>query len=83
MLDRSGDGRLSGDELEGIRVWFDRDGDGVSDQREVVDLSTLKIESIATSGRQVRGTKHLTNRSGIRLESGIQLATWDWVPGSE
>ncbi|MFT5105635.1 MAG: hypothetical protein ACI9UA_001256 [Pseudoalteromonas tetraodonis] len=80
MLDRSGDGQLSGMELEGIRVWFDRDGDGFSDTGEVVDLNQLNIRSIRTAGTRNRKTNLWFNQRGISLNGGEALATWDWVP---
>jgi len=80
MLDQDGNKRLAGAELDGIRLWFDHDGDGVSDPGEVCDLSDLEIESIATSGRKLPGSSDWMSPEGVRLSSGETLASWDWVP---
>lgn len=77
MLDISGDGELSNAELNGIRVWFDRNSNGRSEPREVVDLSELDIEAIGLD------IEHLENgptcERGLRLTNGTELPTWDWI----
>ncbi|MCX6381981.1 MAG: hypothetical protein NT023_21315, partial [Armatimonadetes bacterium] len=42
-LDANGDGWLTGKELEGIAVWQDKNGNGVSDRGEVMPLSRLGV----------------------------------------
>jgi len=77
-LDDSRDGLLMGGELEGIRVWFDRNCDGKSRPDEVVPLAEAGIISISTqaSGKQ-SGCPMST--SGIILSDGRTLPTYDWV----
>ncbi|HEV7406232.1 MAG TPA: hypothetical protein VGO11_25010, partial [Chthoniobacteraceae bacterium] len=77
-LDDNGDGRLAGDELAGIRVWFDRNSDGVSTADEVVSLETLGITAIATSACAKDGLYPM-NPSGLVLRDGRTLPTWDWI----
>ena len=46
-LDDNADRALRGRELEGIRIWFDRDSDGVSDPGEVEDLAAHGVTGLA------------------------------------
>jgi hypothetical protein len=78
MLDRDGDGWVTGAELEGVRLWVDRDGDGVSTPDEVVDLSTLDIRALATSATGTLG-RHTLHAQGVRLGSGATLPLIDWI----
>lgn len=80
MLDSTGDGELSGIELEGIRAWFDRNSNGISEDGEVLDLEALAIEAIAASGKLDTKTSSPANSRGIRLTNNSSLASWDWVP---
>ncbi len=77
-LDDDGDGFLRGVELEGIRVWFDRDGDGRSTPDEVVDLAALGIVGIAVRATATEGI-HPTNPGGVIFSDGRTLPTWDWM----
>jgi hypothetical protein len=77
-LDDDRDGILSGPELAGISVWFDRDCDGKSDFGEVVRLENLSILSIATRST---GKDHgcPMNISGVKLMDGRTFPTYDWI----
>lgn len=77
-LDDNGDGVLSGAELEGISVWFDRNSDGVSAPDEVIPVRDLGVVSIAVSFEGYDG-RHPTNSRGIQMEDGSTLRTWDWI----
>ncbi len=77
-LDDDGDGVLRGAELAGIRVWFDRDGDGRSTPHEVVDLAALGIVGIAVRATGTDGI-HPTNPAGVIFADGRALPTWDWM----
>jgi hypothetical protein len=77
-LDDNLDGALSGDELDGIAAWFDRNSDGISQSGEVTTLHDLGIASIATeSTGETQGM--LMNATGIILENGDSLPSYDWV----
>ncbi len=77
-LDDSRDGVLTGSELEGIRVWFDRDSDGKSEQSEVVSLRDLQIMSISTKATgQAQGCP--MSAAGISFSDGRTLPTYDWL----
>ncbi len=77
-LDDDRDGQLTGTELAGIGVWFDRNSNGESDPGEVTDIAQTPITAVATrpSGKVGRV---MFNRSGIKLNSGRVLASYDWV----
>ncbi|MHC5038598.1 MAG: hypothetical protein ACYTHM_14900 [Planctomycetota bacterium] len=80
-LDDDRDGRLTGGELRGIRVWRDRNGNGVSDPGEVTSPESVGVEAIGTKGtRNANGV--LENPRGIRLKCGRWVPTFDWLPES-
>jgi hypothetical protein len=78
VLDANGDGILSGAELDGISVWFDRNGDGLSTPDEVTPVCDLGVVSIATAMESYDGI-HPTNAHGITLRDGRTLRSWDWM----
>lgn len=77
-LDDNHDGQLSGDELKGIAVWIDRNGNGVSDPGEVLPVEKLGVRSISV---QTTGTHDgcPSNRQGIEMRDGRILPTYDWI----
>jgi hypothetical protein len=77
-LDDNGDGQLTGDELRGIRVWIDANGDGRSEPCEVHDLCEFGITSIAVQANSHDGP-HPANLHGIALRDGSTLPMWDWI----
>ena len=77
-LDDNADGQLSGPELAGLSVWFDRDGDGRSTAGEVIPLRALGVESIAVTATTRDGI-HPANPHGLTLRDGRTLPTWDWI----
>ena len=48
VLDKDGDGRLEGLELNGLALWFDENQNGISEEGEVRELSTVGIFSVNT-----------------------------------
>jgi hypothetical protein len=81
MLDDDGDGRLSGAELDGIGVWRDLDGDGVSDSGEVVSAAAHGIAWIAVRATRTEDGVLAADR-GIGLTDGTTRPTYDWTPAS-
>jgi hypothetical protein len=77
-LDDDRDGTLRGDELRGIRAWFDANSDARSEPAEVRDLCDLGIVAIATRNAASDGP-HRTNPRGLTLSDGRTLPTWDWI----
>lgn len=77
-LDDNRDRRLVGDELAGLAVWFDRDGDGVSCSDEVVSVQALRINAISTQATRRAGREPMCD-SGVEFHDGRVLPTYDWV----
>lgn len=77
-LDDNHDGVLSGLELEGISVWFDRNSDAKSSPDEVTPLRQLGVASISVKPESFDGI-HPTNARGITFQDGRVLPTWDWI----
>ena len=80
-LDDNGDGQISESELNGLSVWCDRNGDGVSDPGEVVPVEELGIKSISC-GRSSCSEGLLWNARGLVFTNGETRATYDWVAPS-
>ena len=78
-LDDDGDGWLSGEELRGLSVWRDRNGNGLSEAGEVVPLLRAGVEAVAArpEGRR-EGT--LWKARGVRMKDGRLLPSYDWTP---
>lgn len=81
VLDDNRDGFLTAGELKGLSVWFDRDGDGQSEDGEVVSVESLGIAAIATrpTGRDGQSPMH---NAGICFEDGHTVPTYDWIAPS-
>ncbi|MEM8678646.1 MAG: hypothetical protein AAGF97_04730 [Planctomycetota bacterium] len=76
-LDDDRNGRLQRGELNGIRVWFDRDSNGEMTAAEVVQLEELGFESIEVRPhRDADGI--LSHPTGIQRRNGEAVKTWDW-----
>ncbi len=80
-LDNDHNGWLEGAELKGIAVWFDRNGDGVSQPGEVVPLASLGIRRIAVHASGLNNGVP-ANEHGVELRDGTILPTFDWTPSS-
>jgi len=77
-LDDNRDGQLSGEELRGLCVWRDANGNGVCDPGEVVPVEALGIESISVKATDFADGCP-ANAMGIRMRDGRVLPTYDWV----
>lgn len=77
-LDDNRDGELAGEELRGLRVWFDRNSNGHSEQGEVIDLEEANIEAISARAITMDGDSP-ANPYGLRMTDGRILPTYDWV----
>lgn len=83
-LDDDGDGWLRGDELDGIGVWYDRNGNGISDAGEVLSREQAGIVQIAV--RATAGPDGvLTHPRGVVLRDR-SFKSFDWrvnsIPGN-
>jgi hypothetical protein len=80
-LDNDHDGQLTGDELRGLALWNDRNGDGISDVGEVTPVSELGIVAIdCGSARHPSGIRF--NERGAIFRDGSSRATYDWIAPS-
>lgn len=77
-LDNDGDGRVTGDELDGLVAWADGNANGVCEPGEMRPLASLGVTGLSTSF-----TRH---PSGIPFHPhGVQLNSstrplYDWAP---
>lgn len=78
-LDDNRDGSLRGAELDGLRAWFDRNSDGVSQTGEVIDLIELGVDRLATKASRQLPDGHWQQPKGLQLQDGTVLSTWDWL----
>ncbi len=70
-LDRNRDGRLTGDELDGLFVWQDANGNAIAGISEVKSLADLGITEL--------GLDH-QNYESYFVRDGQRLKMWDWHP---
>jgi hypothetical protein len=70
-LDIDRDGNLAGAELEGLKVWTDKNSNGIAEDGEVIALESLGITSI--------GVDH-NNFVGNYVRNGKSYKTFDWWP---
>ncbi len=77
-LDDNRDGSLSGSELRGIGVWFDKNVNGRSDPGEVQPVTDFGVHAIRT---RAAGSDHgmLMNAQGITMKNGTVIPTYDWL----
>ncbi len=77
-LDDNRDGSLSGSELRGIGVWFDKNVNGRSDPGEVQPVMDFGVQAIRTKST---GSDHgmPMNAQGIVLKDSTVVPTYDWV----
>jgi tetratricopeptide (TPR) repeat protein len=80
-LDNDGDGRLTGKELDGLSVWHDTNGNGVSEPGEVQPLAEYGI--VALSCRYQTDARHpdriAYSREGVTFRDGTSRPTYDLV----
>jgi hypothetical protein len=80
-LDDNGDGVLAGDELKGLAIWHDANGDGVCNPGEVKPLSEYGI--VAVSCRFERDPSHPDRIAfapkGVTFRDGKTRPTFDLV----
>ena len=82
-LDKNNDGKLSGDELKDLSLWFDNNQDGSVNKGEVVDISEAGVTELyyKTDGDDVRTAGIVASKGYTRTdESGASItgAAIDW-----
>lgn len=70
-LDKDENGLVEGDELEGLYVWKDENGNAVCEKTELIPVQSLGIERISTSHKNFKSTCY---------RNGTSISTWDWWP---
>ncbi|MBS3761900.1 MAG: hypothetical protein KGZ25_01230, partial [Planctomycetes bacterium] len=78
LLDDDGDGWLSGQELEGLAAWQDKNTDGIAQEGEVQPLGAIGVTALAVQATS-RDDGHPVNPEGVRLENGSTGPVWDWI----
>jgi hypothetical protein len=81
-LDDDRDGWLSGRELAGLSLWFDRNQNGISEPGEVIPIEQAGVEALAVRADGWHGQCPM-NAHGVRLKDGRVLSSWDWVTTSK
>lgn len=77
-LDDDGDGAIAGDELDGLSLWHDRDGDGFCDTGEVQPVSAHGIVSLSYGHARV-GDDVWVSDAGVTFDDGETRPTYDWL----
>ena len=79
ILDDNGDGDLTGSELDGLAIWQDRNGNGVSDPEEVRSLAEWHITklSCAYAWRDDDPAAIAWSPSGVTFQGGRVRPTFD------
>ena len=80
-LDNNGDGSLTGEELDGIGVWQDRNANGISDVGEIRPAREFGIIAIGVHANEEE-CGVLMNHNGVTLGDGRSLTLFDWTPRS-
>ena len=81
-LDANRDGEVSGDELGGLALWRDENGNGVSEPGEVLPVQAHGIAALATRGARTRPGL-MTAPRGVRFDDGATRPLYDWAPALE
>ena len=81
-LDADGDGKLSGDELADLSLWFDKNQNGKADKGEVVDIREAGVTELfyKTDGDDIKtaglvASKGYTKQDGSNAVTGAAI---DW-----
>jgi tetratricopeptide (TPR) repeat protein len=76
-LDDDADGLLTGKELRGIRLWQDRNSDGICTPDEILELHQLGITAFDT--RYTDQNQTLTSPNGAAFSDGSSRPTYDLI----
>ncbi|BBM82427.1 hypothetical protein [Candidatus Uabimicrobium amorphum] len=71
VLDKNNDKAISGEELKGLSVWQDKNGNAKVDKGEIKSVQSLKITSISVKHRMF---------SSSFVQDGKTKSMWDWHP---
>ncbi len=74
LFDKNQDGKVSGNELNELKVWVDKDGDGVSDEGELRSVKELGISQIDIPGQGVKSNFTMNGRQQMAEDYVFDLA---------
>lgn len=77
-LDDNGDGRIAGSERDGLALWQDKNGDGVSQKSEVRPVADYGIVALGYAHERIREDLWIS-RVGATFVDGEVRPTYDWV----
>ena len=77
-LDDNNDGVLRGNELRGLALWRDVNGNGISDPGEVRPVGDYGIQSLDCGSEWV-GPDLRRSANGVRFEDGSIRPSYDWL----
>jgi hypothetical protein len=78
-LDDNGDGRLSGEELQGLALWADANSNGISESGEVVPANEAGLRELRTQP-EVHSTGIPFHPQGATFEGTPSRPSFDWFP---
>ncbi|MBI2928868.1 MAG: tetratricopeptide repeat protein [Verrucomicrobia bacterium] len=77
-LDADGDGLLQNEELQGLALWHDRNGNGTSESGEVRPVKDFGIAAIACTREPTSGGVPW-RLHGVCFSDGTSRPTYDWI----
>lgn len=77
-LDNDGDGVLRDEELNGLAIWHDKNGNGVSDPGEVQPLAAWGITALSYQ-YETHPTGIPYSPHGVHLQDGSARPSYDWT----
>lgn len=76
-LDANGDQLLEGEELSGLALWHDANGNGISEPGEVKPVSAYGIDQLSCRSESI-GPDLRQSLRGVRFKDGTTRPTYDW-----
>lgn len=77
-LDNDANGKLEKDELTGLAIWRDANGNGVSEPGEVRPVSDWGIRALSCGG-ETHSSGIRFNPAGVEFSDGTARPTYDWI----
>jgi hypothetical protein len=77
-LDDNGDGILSGEELRGLALWRDENGNGISEPGEVTPIEAFGITSLSCVGEEL-ASDMFWQPAGVVFNDGTTRPSFDWI----
>lgn len=71
LLDTNRDGKITGEELNTLSIWQDKNGNAKIDQGEVTSVASLGITEIVANHK---------NLMSSFIQNGTRKMVWDWYP---